>query len=220
MEVLNILERAVNVTSKIIQFGAGIQNPARERLITKLTRICNNCERAYETMLTRLVPVKDALQDRKKLARELRALAADAKTRKAFKPDRLCGEIDKLLLELDNNLKPLKYALDRRRLDDIRKYLGDIGYYDGLIYEQYNVFTRTLDQIATDLRERSPRVAKERMRYARYLIEDFETDLSSAIEGVRQARSRIVGGRGEDKSAKKKSKRSGKQNRPAQRKTK
>jgi len=53
--------------------------------VTELQTICTNCESAYDAMLTRLVPVKNAYSDPIKLATELRALQMDQTVRRQFK---------------------------------------------------------------------------------------------------------------------------------------
>jgi hypothetical protein len=66
---------------------------------------------AFDKVLVRLKPVKSAANDPKRLAAALRQFSADATTRKAFKPEHLCGEVDQLLVGLQSNLNPLKYSL-------------------------------------------------------------------------------------------------------------
>src|SRR5688572_7070390 len=117
MEVLNALKQAVKACADVVRWGAGLQENARRELIADLQTICDNCDAAYDAVLARLVPVKNAFADPATLASELRAFAADAATRNKFKPQHLCGQVDHLLARLSSNLDPLKYSIDYRRID-------------------------------------------------------------------------------------------------------
>jgi hypothetical protein len=193
MDVLDLLSRAVRTCAPILKFGAGIQTRERERLIAEFKEICDSCEEAHSIVIKRLRPIKDAFSDTAKLAKELRDFAADSKTRTAFKPDHLCGQIDNLLSGLENNLDPLKYSVDVRKLKVLKTQLSVIGHYDAVIYDAYDEFTRDLDNLATDLQIDTNQDVTDRVYYARHLIEDFEENLSSTIQDVRNARSKITG---------------------------
>lgn len=91
MEVLELIQRALKVVAEVVKWGAGIQEQTRKELVQELQSICLNCEAAYDAVLKRLVPVKDAFSDRNRLADELRAFVADTQTRDRFKPEHLCG---------------------------------------------------------------------------------------------------------------------------------
>ena len=193
MEVLELLKRALKTCASVIKFGAGIQEDSRKRLVEDLQRICLNCERAYETVLKRLGPIKDAFQDPDALAVELREFAQDAQTRDAFKPEHLCGEVDHLVVRLESNLDPLKYSIDLTRIRELRQSLGMVGNYDAAIYESYDDFARQLDNLATQIRDPGSD-RNERGEYAQHVIAEFESDLRTAIDGVRQTKSTILQG--------------------------
>ena len=108
MQVFEALKQAVKACADVVKWGAGIQEPTRKGLAADLQAICTNCDAAYDAVLTRLVPIKNAFADPTALAAELRAFAADAATRANFKPDHLCGQVDQLLIRLSSNLDPLK----------------------------------------------------------------------------------------------------------------
>src|SRR5262245_35129574 len=131
MQVFEALKQAVKACADVIKWGAGIQEPARKGLVTDLQAICSNCEAAYDAVLARLVPIKNAFADPNTLAAELRAFAADTATRAKFKPDHLCGQVDQLLVRLSSNLDPLKYSIDFRRIEEVRQYLKQFGNFDG-----------------------------------------------------------------------------------------
>jgi hypothetical protein len=192
MEVLNLLKRAVKACADVIKWGAGIQEPARKGLVKDLQDICLNCEAAYDAVLTRLVPVKDALSNKNKLSTELRAFAADSETRDKFKPEHLCGQVDQLLARLSSNLDPLKYSVDYRRIEGLRESLNQFGSFDAAIYQSYDELTSQLDQIATQINDPAFD-GEERVQYARHVINDFETELRSAKTSVREAKDQTVG---------------------------
>ena len=194
MDVLELLKRAVIVCARVVKIGAGIQEPVRKNLVEDLQRICDNCETAFGTVLSRLRPIKDSYQSAPSLAKELRAFAADSETRDAFKPEHLCGEIDQLIVRLRSNLDPLKYSIDYTRIEDLRNNLDMVGDYDAEIYESYDDFAKQLDKLATQLQDSSSFDVEERRRYAQHVIEDFETDLDSAVAGVRKTKNSIVQG--------------------------
>jgi hypothetical protein len=191
MEVLNALKQAVKACADVIKWGAGLQETARKGLVADLQVICTNCDAAYDAVLARLVPVKNAYSDPVALGRELRAFAGDADTRRQFKPHHLCGQIDQLLVRLRSNLDPLKYAIDCRRIEDLRGYLNRFGDFDGSIFQSYDGLTAELDRIATDLQNPGPH-QQERARYAQHVIEDFENDLRTTQAAVRQAKAETL----------------------------
>jgi hypothetical protein len=127
MEVLDALKQALKSAASIIRWGAGIQESARKALISDLQNICSNIEDAYDSVIARLVPVKSAYNDPGKLAAELRSFAADAATRRQFKPEHLCGQVDGLMARLSSNLDPLRYSIDFRRINDLRNHLAQFG---------------------------------------------------------------------------------------------
>lgn len=191
MEVLELLKRALKTCAGILRFGASLQEPARKELTADLQRICLNCEDAYSTVLKRLGPVKDAFHDPDRLAKELRDFAGDTQTRDAFKPEHLCGEIDHLIVRLESNLDPLKYSVDFSRLGEIRRNISLVGNYDLAIYSAYDDFARQLDDLATQFHDPASD-ANERALYARHVVTGFESDLRSAIDGIREAKQTIL----------------------------
>lgn len=192
MDILELLKRAVKTSASVIEFGAGIQEPARKALADDLQRICSNCEKAYSVVLERLVPVKNTMPDAEALSKELRAFAADSGTRDAFKPEHLCGEVDHLLVRLSSNLDPIKYSVDARRIGDLRSSLGMVGDVDAAIYASYDEFARQLDDLATQINEPGAD-QDERRRYAQRVVREFELELRSAVDSVREAKASILG---------------------------
>src|SRR5215470_1516449 len=122
MQVLEALKQAVKTCADVVKWGAGIQEPTRKALVADLQAICANCDAAYDAVLVRLVPIKNAFGTPVALAAELRAFSADTATRNKFKPDHLCGQVDQLLARIGSNLDPLKYSIDYRRIGDLRQY--------------------------------------------------------------------------------------------------
>jgi len=192
MQVLNFLRDALDASSRVVKFGTGIQNPARAQLVADLQTICSNCEKSYSEVLVKLRPVKDSYQDTAALAKALRDFASDPETRAAFHPDSLCGDVDKLLFKLQNNLDPLKYSIDWRKITDLKGELGLIGSYDGAIYASFDEFARQLDELSTELRRLPEEEATSRRAYVNHVIDDFENDLFRALQSVRAAKERIL----------------------------
>jgi len=192
MEVLNALKQAVKACADVVKWGAGLQEGARKALVTDLQAICGNCDAAYDVVLARLVPVKNAFADPTSLAAELRSFAADAVTRQQFKPEHLCHQVDDLLARLGSNLDPLKYSVDVRRINSLRRSLNQFGDVDGAIFQSYDDVTRDLDQIATELQDPASD-RQERARYAQHVIQGFEADLRSAQAAMREAKRQTVG---------------------------
>lgn len=191
MGVLDWLKRALKSCAQVVKFGAGIQEPARRQLVRDLQSICKKCDRAYETVLKRLSPVKNAFKNPQKLATELRRFATDKKTRSAFKPEHLCGEVDHVLTRLQSNLDPLKYSVDFSRIGEIRSQLSMLGNVDAAIYQSYDQLTAQLDQLATQLQDDSAD-KKERTNYVRHVITSFEADLRNAVADVRATKNLLV----------------------------
>ncbi|SAK93471.1 hypothetical protein AWB75_06679 [Caballeronia catudaia] len=191
MQVLEALKQAVKACADVVKWGAGIQEPARKALAKDLKAICMKCDAAYEAVLARLVPVKEAFSKPMDLAAELRAFAADGTTRANFKPEQLCGEVDELLIRLSSNLDPLKYSIDFRRIDDVRQYLVRFGNFDGAIFQSYDELVAELDRIATEI-QTSASDQHERARYAEHVIQDFEKDLRATQSAVRDAKNQMI----------------------------
>ncbi len=191
MEVLNALKQAVKTCADVVKFGAGIQEPTRKSLIADLQTICTNCEAAYDAVLIRLVPIKNAFSDPTTLAAELRVFAADAVARANFKPDQLCGQVDQLLTQLSSNLDPLKYSIDYRHINDVRQYLHKFGNFNGAIFQSYDELVAELDRIATQIQD-SASDKNERSRYAKHIIQGFESDLRATQSAVREAKTQTI----------------------------
>ena len=191
MEVLNALKEAIKVCASVVKWGAGIQEPSRKALVADLQAICANCDAAYDAVLVRLVPIKNAFATPVALAAELRAFSTDRATRNKFKPDHLCGQVDQLLARIGSNLDPLKYSIDYRRIGDLRRYLQGFGNFDGAIFQSYDDLTAELDRIATQLQDPTSD-KQERSRYAQHVIQSFESDLRATQAAVRQAKAETV----------------------------
>lgn len=192
MELVKYLERVVDVCSRVIRFGAGMQAQVRDELKNDLQAICTKVDEAHKQTLKMLRPIKDNLNDRDELASALRDFATDPATRDAFKPEHLCGEVDALLQKLESNLDPLKYAVDVRKLRSLRDEFGRIGNVDAAIYHEYDAFTRDLDDLATELQAGTDSLTDERKDYAKHIIRDFEDDISQAAKSMREAKDRIL----------------------------
>lgn len=192
MKVLEALKQAIMACAEVVKWGAGFQEPTRKGFAADLQAICMNCDAAYDAVLDRLVPIKNAFVDPITLAAELRAFAADGTTRASFKPSHLCGEVDQLLIRLSSNLDPLKYSIDFRRINDVRQYLQQFGDFDAHIFQSYDELMAELDQIATEIQ--APASDKqERSLYAQHVIKNFESDLRSAQIAVRDAKTQTIG---------------------------
>ena len=192
MQVFEALKQAVKACADVVKWGAGIQEPTRKDLAADLQSICTNCDVAYDAVLSRLVPIKNVFADPTTLAAELRAFAADATTRANFKPEHLCGQVDQLLIRLSSNLDPLKYSVDCRRINEVRKYLKQFGSFDGAIFQSYDELVGELDAIATQIQ--APASDKqERSRYAQHVIQSFESDLRATQAAVRNAKTEMIG---------------------------
>jgi hypothetical protein len=191
MQVLMLLRNAVSECAKVITFGAQKQSQSRLRIIETLLTTCDNCESAYSKVLERLLPVKNSLMNSNELPGELRRFAADSETRNFFKPERLCGEIDKILVDLNNNLDPTKYSIDVMRLNAVRQGLHQIGNYDGEIRRQYDDLTRALNDLSNQIEQAPPEEISNLLNYAKNTIVDFENDLSLTVKCMRDTKNTI-----------------------------
>jgi hypothetical protein len=192
MEVLNTMQQALKTAARVIKWGAGLQESTRKTLVTELQTICGNCESAYDAMLTRLVPVKNAYSDPLKLAAELRALQVDQTVRRQFKPEFLCGQVDQLLAQLHSSLNGLKYSIDMFRIQEVQDCLRTFGNVDGAIFNSYDSFVGALDRIATQIQTHEVD-ATEAAGYVRHVVDDFEDDMRSLKSQVRETKRVIVG---------------------------
>ena len=123
------------------------------------------------------------------MADAMRMFAADYETRKAFKPEHLCGEVDQLLQRLSSNADWLKYAVDLRGIERLRGAIRNMGSYDGELRDYYNDYTREMDQLATVLQsDLTDEDAKERLEYAQHIVDELERDLSETLDNMRDSK--------------------------------
>ncbi len=192
MEILNEIRRAIQACAQVIGWGVGLQTDARKQLVEQMQTICIACDEAFETVLEGLLPIKQSFADPHRLADELRRFAADRQLRGRFKPERLCGQIDRLLVELASNLDPLKYSVDCRRIQDIRDGLFRSRDVDMAIRAAYDVLAEQLDTIAGQIGDPAFNT-EERAKYAQRVIQQFESDLRAALTDLRQAKADVLG---------------------------
>jgi len=190
MQVLEILQKFLDICSKILEFGREVQNKARDELVADLQKICGNCERAYSNLFAKLRPIKDSYNDTAALSTALRTFASGS--RADFHPDNLCGDINALLFKLENNLDALKYSVDLRKIGDLKSELTLIGSYDNWIYASYDAFAKQLDNLATELQAARPDEASDRKAHVRHVIDEFERDLFATLRSVQEAKDRIL----------------------------
>lgn len=79
-----------------------------------------------------------------------------------------------------------------RKIKDLRRELRLIGNYDGAIYTSFDEFAGRLDNLSTALQGLRPEDATDRKEFVRHVIDDFEEELSGALESVRAAKDRIL----------------------------
>jgi hypothetical protein len=173
-----------------------MQSAARNSLINDLQKICSNVESAYSDVLAKLRPVKDSFDKPKNLKKELKKFTADKDTRDSFKPDKLCGRVYNLISDFEDNLNPLKYSVDVKKLSKLKDQFNLIGNVDGALYDAYDEFSRDLDKISIEIntliRKKSKKRLEERTLYVQHLIVDFEDELFDAIKTMREAKDRIL----------------------------
>jgi len=193
MEALTYLKETFTTCFNAIKWAADIQGRQRKTLIADLQKICDNCQTALGTVVKRLARVKRAYANPDKLADELRKFAADQTTRNAFKPAHLCGEIFQLMQNIQNNLHPLKYTINIKKIDDLKKQFQAYGNYDYQIFRAYDDLTADLDTVAIQIQD--PQFDRlERAQYARHAIADFEAELRSIIALVEKMQREIASG--------------------------
>lgn len=189
MNPVRFLGDALRTATRSIAYLWRTQGTERSQLIADLQAICSRCEDAYTAVIKQLRPVKDSYGDREALASALRTFAADSQTRSAFKPEHLCGEVDQLLQRLSSNIDWLKYSFDLRAVDRLRGAIGQMGNYDGQLRDYYDDHTRAMDDIATQLQSHlESEDIRERMTYARHVIDEFENDLNDTLKEIRAAK--------------------------------
>lgn len=192
MNPVRFLGEALRTATGSVAYLWRTQGTERRQLIADLQAICSRCEDAYAAVLKQLRPVKDSYGNRKALAKALRTFAVDDKTRNAFKPEHLCGEVDQLLQRLTSNVDWLKYSVDLRGIERLRGAIARMGSYDGQLRDYFDDHTRAMDNIATQLQSKLPKKdAKERLAYARHVIDEFETDLRETLKKIRKAKERV-----------------------------
>jgi len=184
----SVIKQGLSVVKNLIT----TQSRARTRLLTELTNVCEKCDGAYSSLVTRLQPIRSTFKNPDKLAIELRSLAGDASARKKFKPEHLCKEIDKLLLDLSNNLNALKYSVNVSSIGNIRQTLSSMGNYDQLLYHQYDMFINEMSSIALAIDSGDAAQKASLAAHAASSIDDLQKSLQSALKEIRKAKAEIV----------------------------
>lgn len=175
-----------------IGFASNTQGAARRELVDGLEHVASKCDDAYTSVRAALRPVRDSYRDPTQLASALRTFAADADVRTSIKPHQRCGEVTTLLDKLANNLDPLKYAIDVRKIRAVRASLGELHQLDYDIKNEYEEFTRDLDAVSDQLVHAVGDEAQERIAYVRHVIADFDRELSDLVTSVREAKDRAL----------------------------
>lgn len=192
MGALVQLRQAFEVAGRAIGFASKTQGGARLELINSLEQVASKCDDAYTNVRAALRPVRDSYRDPAQLATALRAFAADADVRTSIKPHQLCAEVTGLLDKLADNLDPLKYSIDVRKIRAVRSSLGELHQLDHDIKNEYEEFTRDLDAVADQLDHAVGDEAQERIAYVRQVIADFDRELSDLVTSVREAKDRAL----------------------------
>ena len=194
MLVLSVLSDFVDQCSRVLKTAGGLQNQTRTELIKDLQGICDRCETAYGRLIVNLVPVKNAFYDRQHLVDSIRSFIQNSEVRDSFKPANLCGEAVMLLDRLANNLDPLKYSVDFRKIAELKESLKQFGNYDLAFYRTFDDFANDLGSLATTLANPGTQgdELNERMAYTRTVIEDFEREVSELVRSVQSALRRLV----------------------------
>jgi hypothetical protein len=189
----------IQLNTTVIKTGVRIvknlitaQSRARTRLLSELTAVCEKCEDAYSSLLTRLKPIRSTFRNPNKLAIELRSLASDANARRKFKPEHLCSEIDKLLMDLSSNVNALKYSVNVFSINDIRRALKSMGNYDQALYHQYDTFMAEMNSIASAIESGKPAQKAPLAAHAAASIDELQKNLQSALKEIRKAKNEIV----------------------------
>lgn len=192
MGALGQLRQAFEVAGRAIGFASTTQGEARRELVSSIEQVASRCDDAYAKVRAALRPVRDSFRDPVELAAALRAFAADADVRASIKPHQLCGEVTALLDKLADNLDPLKYAIDIRKIKAVRASLGELHQLDYDIKNEYEEFTRDLDAVADQLDNANDDEVRERIGYVRQVIADFDRELSDLLTSVRETKDRAL----------------------------
>ena len=192
MGALTQLRQAFDVLGRAIGLASETQGGARRELVDSLEQVASKCDDAYTNVRAALGPVRASYGDPASLAAALRAFAADAGVRRSIKPHQLCGEVTTLLDRLANNLDPLKYAIDVRKIKAVRASLGELHQLDYDIKDEYEEFTRDLEAVADQLDQATGDEVQERIGYVRQVIDAFDRELSELVTSVREAKDRAL----------------------------
>jgi hypothetical protein len=79
--------------------------------------------------------------------------------------------------------------VDLRGIERLRGAIAGMGSYDGQLRDYYDDHTRAMDEIATQLQAKlSSSDAKERLVYARHVVDEFENDIRDTLKMIREAK--------------------------------
>jgi len=192
MGALGQLREAFEAAGRAIGSASKTQGAARRELVDSLEHVASKCDDAYTHVRAALRPVRDSYRDPAHLAAALREFAGDPDVRTSIKPHQLCGEVMTLLDKLADNLDPLKYSIDVRKIRAVRASLGELNQLDYNIKNEYEEFTRDLDAVADQLDHAGANEAQERIAYVRQVIADFDRELSELVTSVREAKDQAL----------------------------
>ena len=148
---LVLLRRIFRGCQTVVKYGAGHQEPTRAKVVKRLRRICTNCEKAYEDFLKHIGTIEKHYSDPKRLLKAVRAVSKDPKYRRTFKPDRLCGDVDGLLADIQSWLNPLRWSVGIRRVSKLRNQLKRFQNYDQAFYMVFDNYALELSDLSVRL---------------------------------------------------------------------
>ncbi len=183
-----ILNNAIiRACTRLLRYLPGFPQDEREALARDVRALCSGCEEAYAALLARLSAVKAAVRDPAALVRELRLFAADAQARAAFRPEHLCGEVERLLRGLRGRMDALGYSVRMSGLGTLDETLRRMGEYDGDLPDQFDQFRAELGHVAGEIERSTGPDRRHWVRYAEELVSDAEVELHRSIGDVRRA---------------------------------
>jgi hypothetical protein len=188
MEGIGLNKTVIKTSLRIIRDLITTQSRARTRLLEELTSVCVKCDDAYDSLLTRLKPVRAAMKNPDKLAVELRLIAGDAAARKKFKPEKLCTEIEELLMDLSNNVNALKFSVNILTLSRLRGAISSMGNYDQALYQQYDAFMMEMNSVAQGIENGSTDERAALAAHAASSVDELQKSLQAALKEIRKAK--------------------------------
>ncbi len=185
---LDKLGTIIKETGKAIKYLSLVQHNERARLVDSLVGICSRCESSFEELHKASEEIRTNFGDNDKLIESVSNFIKDDELAAKFKPEHLCSEISDLLVDLSDNLSPLKYSVAVTKVELIRMELGSLHDFDISLNHQYQMLRQELQDLCDDYRIEGKVLSAQLIRDT---LNDFIASLQNVLDSIRSSKKNV-----------------------------